>query len=349
MLHLVRILSASLFLAFPLSAFAQQVVDHFDEPCMAAFGPLGYPQFTRFVPNEASPQAKGKLRGVVHRALTWQPSETIKICFRSGTQKARARVVQFASEWMRYANLKLDFGDPNSPRACQGDNHEAIKIDFMNSGPKAGYWSIIGTNSRKADHSLNLSYLGEDELPKNKAGQSMPLAEARRLVLHEFGHALGLFHEHQSPRSGCAAEYEEEAVFAFGALRGWPPDRTIMNFKQLAESPEFNATEIDRKSIMHYSLPPWIFKAREKSPCWVPANFELSERDKSFMARVYPKGAPQVATGPATSVTRGAKPSSAASANDKLVDEYRRTLQEAGIAPAKIESLTKEFRASLSK
>lgn len=345
--HLARdvgrvVASASILILVGVHETAAQKPDiGFDQPCMAQFS-AGYPH--KFVPAEIAPEVRPKVRAVVARSLLWQPGEKIVACFRSGTQKARARVAQFASEWMKYANLTLDFGDPNNLRTCAGDNHEGIKVDFINTGPKSGYWSLIGTSSRKAEHSVNLSYLGEDELPKNRAGQSMPMTEARRLVLHEFGHAIGLFHEHQSPKSGCAAEYYEEAVFAFGALRGWSPDQTLVNFKQIADTPEFNSSSIDRKSIMHYSLPPWLFKAGDKSPCWVATNFELSETDKTFMAKTYPKP-DVVASSPSTTVMRSVK--TPASVRSKMVDDYRKALLEAGVAPGKAESLTKEFKASL--
>jgi hypothetical protein len=350
MLQAVRLaINASFTLALTSTVFAQQVAIGTGEPCMAAFSPLGYPQFNRFLPNDISQAARSKVRGVVARSLLWRPGETIKVCFRSGTQKARARVAASAGEWMQYANLVLDFGDPSNPSLCRSDDHESIKVDFVSSGPKSGFWSAIGTMSRKSDHSLNLSFLGEDDLPRDKAGQKMPEAEARRLVLHEFGHAIGLFHEHQSPKAGCAAEYYEEAIFAYGALRGWPPEKSVQNFRQIADTPEFNATEVDRKSIMHYSLPPWLFKGGEKSPCVVKPNFELSEGDKEFIKKVYPKSLePQVvATGPTVLTTRSSSARAATFARDKLVQEFKSALQEAGVEHSKIESLAKEFATSL--
>jgi hypothetical protein len=132
-------------------------------------------------------------------------------------------------------------------------------------------------------------------------------------------------------------------------LRGWPPEKSIQNFRQIADTPEFNATEVDRKSIMHYSLPPWLFKGGEKSPCVVKPNFELSEGDKEFIKRVYPKSIePQVvATGPTVLTTRSASARAATSARDKLVQEFKSALQEAGVEHGRIESLAKEFGASL--
>ena len=332
------VLIGSAMLAMVPAAFGQPAivpgVDGFDQPCSAADHPSVYRQVSRFVPDEAAATKRAKIRGVVARSFLWAPGETLKICFRSGSPKARARVAQFANEWMKYANLKFDFGDGAELRTCQGG--EAIKIDFVNTGPKIGYWSALGTLSLKVDHSMNLSFLGDDELPRDQKGRQMHETEARRVILHEFGHAIGLVHEHQSPRSGCNAEYYPEAVIAYGALRGWPPEKSIHNFGQM-QGPDLKATEVDRRSIMHYALPPWLFKKGENSPCFVQPNLDLSEGDKAFVASVYPKALPPVAL-------RGAKP-----AAERLLDEYRRSLQDAGIEKGTLERLVKELRDSMSR
>jgi hypothetical protein len=320
---------------------AAQDVSGYDQPCIAATEPGGYAPVSQLVPAEGSPLERARVRGVVSRALTWQSGETLTVCFRSGSKKARARVAQFGSEWQRYASLKLDFGDPADPRMCQGDPREIVKIDFVGSGPKAGYWSALGRLALKTDHSMNFTGLGEDELPRNSKGEQMPVAEARRVILHEFGHAVGMFHEHQSPTSGCNTEFYQEAVIAYGALIGWPPQQAIANIMQYPNDPEynFNATEVDRKSIMHYSLPPWLFKTGVNSPCFVTPNFDLSQRDKEFIASVYP-----TVVGPVAS-TRGVK---APNSTDHLVSDYRKALQGAGVAPGRVEQLTDQFKATIA-
>lgn len=310
-----------------------------DLPCSAHAAPTLYPALDRLVPPDAPEATRSKLRAVVVRTLTWKPGELIKVCFRSGTQGARARVVKFASEWMRYANVRLEFGEPGNYRTCAGDNSEAIKIDFIDAGAKSGFWSALGTLSRKEEHSLNLSFLGRDQLPVDKQGKAMPETEARRLILHEFGHALGLVHEHQSPKAQCGKEYYEEAVLAYGALRGWPREQTMRNFQQYNEMVELNASAVDRKSIMHYSLPAWLFKAGDKSACFVSTNFDLSDGDKDFVARMYPtsRNNGPVAGAPAPTLTRSAAAATPA-------QEYAEILKASGLPPERIDALLAAFR-----
>ena len=352
MFGLVRIAASLVVVAVPASAWAQAVKPGVDQPCMAAFTRSGYPDIDKFIPAEASPKARGNIRGVVARPYLWDRGETVKVCFRSGTQKARARVASYGVEWMKYANVKFDFGDMNDPQMCKGEAGEKVKIDFVNSGAKAGHWSALGKLALKTDHSMNLSFLGGDELPRISTNQAATERYVRSIVLHEFGHALGMLHEHQSPRSGCSAEFYEEAVIAYGAVRGWSADLSRSQMLQLAEHPELNATEVDRRSIMHYSLPPWLFKTGEKSPCHVQQNLDLSDGDKAFMAKIYPKGdAPDVvAVGPPTSttLTRGAKPPAAVNV-ERLVEDYKRSLIDANIDKSKLDGLVRAFRSSLGK
>ncbi|MDX2203164.1 MAG: hypothetical protein NW223_10465 [Hyphomicrobiaceae bacterium] len=328
-----------------LAAQAQQTPPAMlDMPCSAARTSALYPRLKRFVPEQGPPGVQAKVRAAVLRTVTWKPGETLKICFLSGTKVARSRVARFASEWMEHANIVLDFGDRASPRSCSGDNHEAVKIDFVGSGPKGGNWSALGTLSRRAVQSMNLANLGSDSLPLNRSGQPMPEREARRLVLHEFGHALGLLHEHQSPTSNCGREYDEEAIMAYGSLLGWPPAAIVLNFQQMAESAEINASEIDRKSIMHYSMPAWIFKEGRNSACHVPTNFELSAGDKDFMRRTYPKADPPDALGDASAkvATRGSIASS--QSPKRKLEDYEKLLREAGLPAEQVRELVTDLR-----
>ena len=261
--------------------------------CIASTLPAARAQ-TRLIPAEIKGAPLVQVRGVVVRSLTWKRGETIKVCFHGGTRKAQERVARIAREWMQYANVVFDFEEGGAPRACKGDKPADIKVAFEDN---KGWWSVPGTISRGQNPSMNLQFYGVDT-PMLKDGQPAPEAPMRATILHEFGHALGLMHEHQSPNANCDAEIDWDAAYKVGADIGWDQAQVDRNFRQLASSTSLNATEVDRKSIMHYSLPPMLFKRGKQSACFVAENLELSEQDRKFIASIYPKDeAPMVVSG----------------------------------------------------
>jgi Astacin (Peptidase family M12A) len=307
-------------------------------------------QFKRFIPPEAQGPAARQMRGVVARSLMWRPGQTIKVCFRSGTRGAHQRVIRVAREWMQYANIVFDFEENGAPRMCRGDGHEDIKVDFVDN---RGWWSAYGTMSRQRDPSMNLQFYGVDT-PRYANGQAASELDLRRTILHEFGHALGMMHEHQSPSAECDGEINWEAAYRMGASLGWDKQMVHAQMRQLTSLEEFNMTAVDRRSIMHYSLPPELFKQGKNSRCWVSDNDDLSDQDRRFMAAVYPRGVRPVETSsapstvPPVAATRGAKPPVAA-INDKetLIKQYEELLKQAGVAADRIAQLSREFRKTV--
>jgi hypothetical protein len=135
---------------------------------------------------------------------------------------------------------------------------------------------------------------------------------------------------------------------------GWGREMVHAQMGQLTNVAEFNMTEVDRRSIMHYSLPAQLFKRGRSSPCWVPDNDDLSEQDKRFIAAVYPKGdAPVAVSGrpnvgaPPGAATRGAKPPVAVNDRETLVRQYEDLLKQAGLTADRIAQLTREFRKTV--
>ena len=62
-----------------------------------------------------------------------------------------------------------------------------------------------------------------------------PDSEFARIVIHEFGHALGLEHEHQSPFSSCENEFKWDVIYATLASppNNWPKERVDFNMRAL--------------------------------------------------------------------------------------------------------------------
>jgi hypothetical protein len=109
--------------------------------------------------------------------------------------------------------------------------------------------------------------------------------EYRRVVIHEFGHALGAIHEHQNPKGGI--EWNLPAVYEYfsGPPNNWSKEEIDFNIIQKYSMDQLNATKFDRKSIMLYSFPPEMIIGGTGTP----ENTKLSVGDKKFIRKMYPK------------------------------------------------------------
>ena len=106
-------------------------------------------------------------------------------CFKAGdyqgTPIQQNKVVDVVKEWAKYANVSFIKVD---------DQAATIRITF---NPTLGAWSRLGTYAYKTkldEATMNIGPITTDP-------ECSPME--RGYILHEFGHALGLFHEHQSP------------------------------------------------------------------------------------------------------------------------------------------------------
>ena len=203
------------------------------------------------------------LRAIAVKKSLWLNGSTLKISFLEGSQAQRDFVMATSKEWMEYANLTLDFGDYADAQ---------IRIGFQEDD---GAWSAIGTDC-----------LHEDYFPKNESTMNFGWLD-KAVVLHEFGHAIGLGHEHQNPKGGI--QWNEPVVIE--ALKGppnkWPEDVTRHNVIQKYSLNQILGTEFDPDSIMLYYFPAdWTLNGIATHE-----NEELSKQDKAFIAsaKLYPK------------------------------------------------------------
>jgi hypothetical protein len=107
-------------------------------------------------------------------------------------------------------------------------------------------------------------------------------------VVHEFGHALGCIHEHQSPE--VTLNWNKEAVYAAfsGPPNNWTKEAIDQNILDKYSPDGIDATAFDRKSIMLYQFDASLFTP----PKATPLNTELSKHDEAFIRTMYPINCP---------------------------------------------------------
>lgn len=214
------------------------------------------------------PQGAGESKQAVMRDCKWNINETITISFLNGATSLHEPVLEVAQEWLRKSGARLYF-DKLSLQKGSG----VIRISF----DRPGSWSTIGTSCRNVtaldQPTMNFGWLDD---PKTNE------REFRRVVLHEFGHALGLIHEHQIPENGI--QWDREAVMKDAGQRfGWTEEEIEHNILRIRDKNDVDYTTYDSKSIMIYPIEPhWT-----QNHYSVQGNYELSEGDTRFIGSIY--------------------------------------------------------------
>ncbi len=206
-------------------------------------------------------------KGASLKNVQWKSGQTIRVKFLNGSNYMQSNVKKYAKEWEQYANIKFEWVSSNSSAN--------IKIAFNQGAYRdPGNWSYMGTDSNKFNHSMNFGEFNDNT----------PSQQFRGTTLHEFGHALGLIHEHSSPVSGV--KWNKPVVYAYyaGYPNYWDKDKVDYNIFGKYNTIETNYTAYDSKSIMHYYVP----AEHTTNGVAVYGNNTLSATDKSFIGTIYP-------------------------------------------------------------
>ncbi len=231
-----------------------------------------------------TPIADATTRSVLSNLRLWTVPRKLTVCFLSGTPELRARVVAAIQSQWRIAELtsgRLDYDASNfalAPDCNPNPSKFDIRIDFAKG---SGHWSYVGIESLRHVPSLNLDGFA-DSAPANP--------DFSRLVGHEMGHALGLEHEHQSPKAPeCGWNFDY--IFTHYA---WDSEEQMKNNLQrltdyIQQSKHaYVFSSYDQKSEMHYYFEPDGFVAGAKSPCYISAqNAFPSDIDKNAIRIAY--------------------------------------------------------------
>ncbi len=191
----------------------------------------------------------------------WTPGSTLRVRFLGGSTTLQNKVMQYAEQWEQFANI-------NFVKVTSGISEIRVAFDAVGS----------------------FSYVGKDNLsiPVNQKTMNLDFSSPgstesyiKSTVLHEFGHALGLGHEHQNPLSSIP--WNAPAVYAFYAQMGWSQQKVNEQVLNKLQWPQTQQTDYDPQSIMQYP----VSASLTTNGFSIPANTQLSATDKSFIGKVY--------------------------------------------------------------
>jgi hypothetical protein len=154
----------------------------------------------------------------------------------SASDEMKTAVSKTITTWEKYANVVFD--------KVEDWTKAEIRISF---DPSKGSWSAIGIDARNAAFNgkatMNFGWLKND---------SDPSPSDKGTILHEFGHALGMMHEHQSPARGGTITLNEHEVYRY--YRPLLQNRDALVKSQVIDvyslSEVSNYSHFDEKSIM---------------------------------------------------------------------------------------------------
>lgn len=191
----------------------------------------------------------------------WTPGSTLRVRFLGGSTTLQNKVMQYAEQWEQFANI-------NFVKVTSGISEIRVAFDAVGS----------------------FSYVGKDNLniPVNQKTMNLDFSSPgstesyiKSTVLHEFGHALGLGHEHQNPLSSIP--WNAPAVYAFYAQMGWSQQKVNEQVLNKLQWPQTQHTDYDPQSIMQYP----VSASLTTNGFAIPMNTQLSTTDKNFISRIY--------------------------------------------------------------
>lgn len=200
----------------------------------------------------------------------WAPGFKLRCRFLDGSARMQKKVRTVAKEWEKHANIKLQF-------VAKGPAE--VRISFYADD---GSWSALGRDALNAGYfpphqpTMNFGWVRDDS----------DAEEDRAVILHEFGHALGCIHEHQTPTFD--RKWNEAAVMRYfqGPPNYWDEEGIRQNVLSKYSPKGIKATRFDPKSIMLYAFDGALFADGRGA---TNENSLLSATDRTMIKQMYPR------------------------------------------------------------
>lgn len=193
------------------------------------------------------------------------------------------RIRDVAREWNGVAGIPdFDFGPGQEVQTCRpGQFSVAIGLTNGASNSEVGRFSRKKAQQARASMQLQLSVLrGSNDLFRN-------------LVLHEFGHVLGMLHEVQHSDGQCWAQFDQPKLYEFYREEYGQSNEALVRSILYTFDPAtmnrdtISTAQLDDTSVMMYSFPKRVYIQPASRPCWAPVNDEISPLDITTLQRSY--------------------------------------------------------------
>jgi hypothetical protein len=210
------------------------------------------------------PVPLGTPRAAIAYAKKWAPKRVLKVLFLDGDPVVHDRVMNHARVWEKHVNIKFE-------RVATAPAE--VRVTFQRS---LGSWSYLGTDNLGIPPGLpTMNYGWLDRNSDDKTYSSV--------VLHEFGHLLGLIHEHQSPASGMRWN-RQRVIDDCWKTQGWDAEQVQRQIFDRYPASQTQYSKLDLTSIMMYPFP----EEWNLDKIGTPWNTQLSAMDIDFMQWQYP-------------------------------------------------------------
>lgn len=251
-------------------------------------------KLTGFPGKKLTAQQFHKMKAAFLKGYEWDQNSTIKIGFLQQAYKDESGQMIDPN----YTTYKADFVRQivdshigplvNLNFEWNADPQDAdVRISFSKGpgGQPGSSYSYIGTQCRdssinKEGPTMNLGWLDDEQ-----DYDSPDFAGTGIVILHEFGHMLGMIHEHS--RADANLQWNKPVIYKLmaGPPNNWNKQTVDEQVFDTVPVDSFNGSVYDKSSMMHYIFPASWFLVDPH----LPEVTKMSPLDIEWISKTYPR------------------------------------------------------------